>query len=109
MNPVSIKIASDFSDAPGARYRKDGADSGEEFFEDKLSPAFELAQKENTKLIIDLDGTWGYATSFLSEAFGLLSMKYGGDVVNKVLELVSFEDPALIEYIHKLIENPNAK
>ena len=33
MEDIIIDIKADFSDSPGARYRKDGPHSGEEFFE----------------------------------------------------------------------------
>lgn len=32
MNNISIIIRAEFSDSPGARYRKDGPHSGQEFF-----------------------------------------------------------------------------
>lgn len=106
---ITINIANDFSDAPGARYRKDGPFSGEQFFSDFLDKQFEDVRNNKSKLIIELDGTWGYATSFLSEAFGLLSDKYGSEEVFEIIVLTSDEDPELIEYIEKIIKNPRVK
>lgn len=40
MENIIINIRTDFSDSPGARYRKDGPHSGEEFFEEHLKPKF---------------------------------------------------------------------
>lgn len=60
MEDIIIDIKADFSDSPGARYRKDGPHSGEEFFEVLLKPKFEEAVRNKVKLIINLDGVWGY-------------------------------------------------
>jgi hypothetical protein len=62
---ATIVIATDFSDAPGARYRADGPKSGEEFLEDLLRPKFKAALAAGGLLLVDLDGTWGYASSFI--------------------------------------------
>lgn len=101
--PLSINIAKEFSDAPGARYKKDGPKSGEEFFIEILDIKFSESLNNKTKLIINFDGTYGYATSFLSECFGLLARKYGQQIVRNNLELVSQEDPLIIDFVNKTI------
>lgn len=93
-----IKIAIDFSPYPGARYREDGQYSGQEFFQNILEPKF-TSLKEGEVLIIDLDGTEGYATSFLDEAFGGLARNYGKENVLKKLSFVSNDEPYLIDEI----------
>ncbi|RYX84645.1 DUF4325 domain-containing protein [bacterium] len=99
-----IRISKDFSTTPGARYRSDGKFSGQEFYENILSQKFEKSLSQNKQLIIDLDGTYGFATSFLSEAFNRLSMAFGSDVVWSNIKIISSEEPYLIdeikEYIH---------
>jgi len=95
-----INISKDFTDTPGGRHISEGKYSGEEFRESLLKPLIE----KNQKVKIELDGTFGYPVSFLEEAFGGLSRKYGK---NKILELLSFvsdEDPELIEEIVGYIE-----
>ena len=109
MNNIVINIALDFSDAPGARYRTDGAKSGQEFYEDILKPRFDQALNENLKLKVILDGSWGYASSFLSESFGKLSTKYGKDNVLEKIEFISEEEPYLIDYIKTLVRDPYAQ
>lgn len=104
---VELHIAAQFSDAPGARYRSDGDDSGEQFYEELLKPKFEEAMKKNTILFIDMDGTYGYATSFISHSFGSLSREFGKDKVLEILEIKSDEDEKLIEYVNKTIKNPD--
>ncbi|WP_420576806.1 STAS-like domain-containing protein [Ekhidna sp.] len=70
MQPLRIKIATDFSDRPGPRYIKEGKNSGELFRKEILIGKYREAKEKGTQLIVDLDGTRGYGTSFLEEAFG---------------------------------------
>ena len=100
-----LKISSDFSETPGARYYSDGHDSGEEFYEKILSHAFKEALDEGVTLTIDLDGTEGYATSFLDEAFVRLTREYGKDNVLKHIKIVSNEEPDWIDEINSYIKD----
>ncbi len=95
-----INIARDFSDAPGARYYDDGPNSGQEFREKILEPAF----KAEDKITVILDGTEGYATSFLEESFGGLARKYGPDAVKEKITFISEEDPLLVDEIMGYIQ-----
>lgn len=63
-------ISTEFTDTPGPRLIAEGKFSGELFLKDILLPKFNEAKSNNYKLIIDLDGTFGYPPSFLDEAFG---------------------------------------
>ena len=56
---IYLNVAKDFSDALGGRYCKDGAFSGEEFYENYLLPRFEKALEKNTALVVNLDNVWG--------------------------------------------------
>lgn len=67
MNTVTINIASQFSRYPAGRYRADGPYSGEAFREDFLKPPL---QQTDTRIVVQLDGARGLASSFLEEAFG---------------------------------------
>lgn len=107
MGNVSINISTQFSDAPGGRYKAEGPKSGEEFREMFLLPAF--TDETNTRITVILDGTYGYATSFLEEAFGGLARELGTNIVNAKLHLVSDEDPYLIDRIHNYINKANQK
>ena len=104
-----IKIAIDFSDTPGARYRTDGDFSGQEFLEELLGPEFERCQSTGEKLLIDLDDCWGYPSSFLSGSFGVLSERYGADACLEVLEFKSADDPNLETEIRRVIVSPEAR
>ncbi len=103
-----IIVHSDFTETPGARNRADGAFSGEEFFESLLEPGFTKAVEENGLLFIDLDHTWGYASSFISGSFGRLSKKYNdADLIKKHLQFKSDESPLLKEKILQIINDPD--
>lgn len=104
-----ISVAHDFTDAPGARYRADGKKSAEEFLEEMLRPQFDEARAAKGVLLVDLDGTWGYASSFISGAFGALAKEYGAEEVNRHLCFKSEEDSLLLEKIKEEIESEGGR
>ena len=78
----TISIANDFTKYPGGRYRKHGKGSGEEFREEYLVPNIEKQEQ----ITIVLDGTAGYSSSFLEEAFGgLVRRGYGRELLHRLL------------------------
>ena len=99
-----IKVSTDFSETPGARYRSEGDYSGEEFRDKILEPKYLEAKEHSEKLLIDLDGGYGYPTSFLEEAFGGLSRKYGAKEILAVIDFVSQDEPSLVEEIRGYIK-----
>lgn len=99
---IEINIANDFTREPGARNYSDGPFSGEEFFDKLLKPKYVEAKNSQVKLKIILDGTEGYASSFLNEAFIRLGSEFGADEVWSNLILVSDEIP---KYIKKVKES----
>ncbi|HOY69700.1 MAG TPA: STAS-like domain-containing protein [Methylotenera sp.] len=66
MTTKLISISNNFSQTPAGRYYTDGPYSGEKFRTEILYPAL----IENELVKVDLDGTLGYGSSFLEEAFG---------------------------------------
>jgi STAS-like domain of unknown function (DUF4325) len=94
-----IKVSEEFTDSPGARDITDGEYSGEEFYNSLLRAKFILAQQKGVKLFIDLDDTWGYASSFISGAFGRLADEFGASTSFDGLELKSNDDPTLFDKI----------
>jgi len=95
MSQIKIIISVEFTDAPGARYITDGPKSGEEFYNELLKPRFIVAKEKNQKLLVDLDNTWGYASSFISGSFGRLSKEFGQEDAMRHLDLKSEDDPLL--------------
>ena len=104
-----ITISKDFSETPGGRYISEGNFSGEEFREKILRKAFEKAKQTKQKLTINLDGGYGYPTSFLEEAFGGLARLYGSSEVLNTLKFISEDEPPLIHEIESYILSTNNK
>jgi STAS-like domain of unknown function (DUF4325) len=102
MTEMTFSIAKSFSLSPGPRYSRQGPDSGEALR--RL-----LARKLNSiqgSIRIILDGTRGYGSSFLDEAFGGLirSEQISREEVLSRLEFVSEMDPS---YIDEIMESIN--
>jgi hypothetical protein len=88
-HPVSV--ARDFSPTPGPRYIRQGKWSGEKFralLVDRI--------KKFGSIAVDLDGTRGYGSSFLDEAFGGLVREgyLTRDEFGRKVEIISDEDPS---------------
>jgi len=96
---ITINISKDFTTEPGARNYADGDFSGEEFFDKLLRPKFREAIQKKEKLKIILDGTEGFASSFLNEAFIRLGSEFGSETVWNNLILISDEIPKYIEKV----------
>ncbi|HTE01655.1 MAG TPA: STAS-like domain-containing protein [Mucilaginibacter sp.] len=97
MDTLKVKIARDFTPTPGPRYIKEGKWSGEQFRTEKFYNIFNDAIQSNKNIIVDLDGTLGYGTSFLEEIFGGLIREHHLDynqIVNR-LQIISTEEPYL--------------
>ncbi len=106
MDSITIRVC-DFSKTPGSRYRDEGkkAHSGQEFREDILEPNFKIALANNKEILVDLDGTIGYGTSWLEEVFGGLTRVYGKAKVLKILKFKSEEEDYLIDDIKQYIND----
>lgn len=103
-NKIFISVL-DYSEYPGLRYVEQGDDSGEDFYYKILKPKFEevlqRSEQQHTqcKLVIDLDNTAGYASSFLDEAFGNLAYDFGEEKVKSHLEIKSNQEPDWVNVI----------
>ena len=104
---ITINIAKDYTKTPGGRYIKEGPFSGEDFRVKILKAKFEESISSCKKLIVILDGGYGYAPSFLEEAFGGLAREIKDRRIADI-EIISTEEPKLIddikEYITKALE-----
>lgn len=99
---LKVNIAKDFNRFPSGRYKRLGTTSGEGFRELFL----ETPLKQGKSITVELDGTIGYGSSFLDEAFGGLVrvLKISPHELKSKIHLVS-EDPALIEEVLDYIDN----
>jgi len=103
---VILKLAEKFSRTPGPRYASEGNHSGEDFRKNVLYPAYEAAVTEGNVLVVVLDGTCGYGTSFLEEAFGGLIRENGIPLasLNQNLRIVSEEEPDLLKEVAEYMD-----
>ena len=89
----TISVSKDFDEFPGLRNCSISEKSGEEFYHEILNAEFKIALENKDKLIIDLDYTDGYASSFLDEAFGNLVYDFHLKNVKKYIEIISLQEP----------------
>lgn len=96
-----LSIGKDFSIYPGGRHYADGPYSGERFRKECLTP---LLKKGCKKIRVILDGTVGYGSSFLEEAFaGLIREGLSKKKFNEIFTFESNEDISLIDEIQEYI------
>lgn len=103
--PFFLSVAASFSRTPGPRYEIEGEFSGEVFRRDCLLPIVKDAIAAGRKLMVDLDGTAGYGTSFLEEAFGGLVRVDGitAPVLDRLLLIKSDEEDFLVSDVRSYI------
>lgn len=101
---ICINISKDFSETPGGRYIKEGRFSGEAFRTTILKPKYEEALKNNEKLFIDFDNCYGFAASFLEEAFGGLVRETKSKAIKDILEVKSEDREDLKLWIDRYID-----
>lgn len=105
MSDIRLSVRKDFSETPGGRHISEGEFSAEAFMASCLRPRFLQAQEEGKTLLVSLDGTYGYSTGFLEEAFGGLAREFGGERVLATLQFISYEEPFLVEEILEYIKD----
>jgi hypothetical protein len=107
---IVLSIAKDFSKTPGFRYKSQSpATSGEQFREELLQPKYLEAVEKKDKLEVILDGTDGYLTSFLEEAFGGLQRIYPKDNILEVISIISNEEKHWVDDIKRYAKEALAK
>jgi hypothetical protein len=89
----TISVLEHFSEFPTLRHCNISDKSGEEFYHTVLNKAFKEAYEKGEKLVVNLDATAGYASSFLDEAFGNLVYDFTLDIVKKNVEIISDQEP----------------
>lgn len=102
---ITVNVAKDFSKYPAGRYRKNGSTSGEAFRDRFLLPALLRGEQ----IVVELDGTIGYGSSFLEEAFGG-AVRAGKLPAETVLELIDIRtrDLSLKELVQRYIRDAAA-
>lgn len=101
---IIVNIAADYTRTPGGRFASEGKYSGEDFREKVLKPKFLESLQDNEGLTVILDGGYGYATSFLEEAFGGLAREFMNEKLKEII-IISEEEPPLIAKVKQYIED----
>lgn len=101
---MKIMNVTDFTEFPGPRYIRLGPNSGEEYRTKHLIPAI---KEFGAEICVNLDGTMGYGSSFLEEAFGGLVRENVPEstVLQLVSNIVSEEDPSLIDEVSDYVND----
>ena len=89
----TISVLENFSEFPALRHCNISDKSGEEFYHTVLNREFKEQFEKKEKLVVNLDNTAGYASSFLDEAFGNLVFDFTLDNVKKYIEIISNQEP----------------
>ena len=90
---TTYRIADNFTETPGGRFKAHGNFSGEEFREEVLRGLLSRVIADGDKLVVVLDGAAGYGSSFLEEAFGGLIRRrlFNHEQLKRHLELKAEE------------------
>lgn len=99
---INIIISENYSKTPGGREKAEGPFSGEDFRETILREKFLLALEKKEKLFIDFDNTYGFAPSFIEEAFGGLIRELDfekGELILSTLEMKSNDDLIILDWV----------
>jgi len=106
---LHLSVAKDFTKTPGFRYKHQSpGTSGEEFRDKLLEPKYHQAVKENVKLEVNLDGTNGYLTSFVEEAFGGLQRKDRGRNILDNIVVIANEEKHWVQDIKRYVDEARA-
>lgn len=103
---IAINVSRDFTRFPAGRFKRNGTTSGEAFREQFL----EQPIRDGRIVEVILDGTLGYGSSFLEEAFGGLVRKLQVDA-DRILSLLRFQsnDSTLVEEIIQYIKDADTE
>lgn len=102
---ITLSVKKDFSRTPGFRYKwQSPKTSGEEFRDNVLKPKYLQAVKDKDKLEVVLDGTDGYLTSFLEEAFGGLKRQLPDEDILNIIQIISNDEPHWVDDIKRYVE-----
>jgi len=103
---IMVSVANNFTRFPSGRYKRNGETSGEGFREKFLEGPLQRGEH----VTVDLDGTVGYGSSFLEEAFGgvVRSLRLKADYVLSLLTIKS-TDPELVNEVRQYIVEASEK
>jgi hypothetical protein len=99
-----INVARDFTTRPAGRLRAHGPGSGEQFREEHLIPAL----REAHFVMIQMDGTMGYGSSWLKAVFSHLGAEgFDGQDLLQRIHIASFDRSITLEIKQYLADDGN--
>jgi len=112
MESENYDFAKEFTKNPGLRFKRLSEFSGEEFREDILESFF----SKDLRIIIDVGGIESsLGSSFLSEAFGNIAVKYGIEKFSKIVkidtssEIGAVTNEEMLKRVNEAIKRVNGK
>lgn len=100
---MKIVISKEYTKIPGGRFENEGEFSGENFRKTILKPKYVESLSKREKLMIDMDGCYGFASSFLEEAFGGLARELKNISIMNNISIISNDEPDLSERIARYV------
>lgn len=100
MEKIIIRVL-DYTENPGPRFIHQGAFSGEDFYRKVLNKKMAECISHEAIMEVWLDGTSGYPSSFLDQAFGELVYDFTEKEVRKI---VHFETKMYMRRVNKLYD-----
>lgn len=88
MEKIIIRVL-DYTENPGPRFISQGKFSGEDFYQKVLNSKMAECIRQNLEMEVWLDGTAGYPSSFLDQAFGELVYDFTEGEARKRVEFVT--------------------
>ena len=88
MEKIIIRVL-DYTENPGPRFISQGKFSGEDFYQKVLNSKMAECISQNLEMEVWLDGTAGYPSSFLDQAFGELVYDFTEGEARKRVEFVT--------------------
>jgi len=105
MKTLTYNFAEEFTVSPGGRYEARSEKSGEEFRKAVLQPLLE----KYDRVILDLNGVFGFPPSFLDEVFGPLVKKYGRSELERRLAISLSDDDVALRVISSVYEKHSSR
>lgn len=88
MEKIIVRVL-DYTENPGPRFIHQGDFSGEDFYKKVLNKKMAECINQKATMEVWLDGTSGYPSSFLDQAFGELVYDFTENEVRKIVHFVT--------------------
>lgn len=91
---ITFNVADKFTRTPGGRYAQDGGYSAEALRSGYLEELYKATKPYGKKIVVELDGVYGYSRPFLEEVFGGMVREFLEDIREVIVIKTDDEDYA---------------